>query len=200
MRKCSAAFYITLGFVSLWTTVASTGSCNCRRENLNFLKDKCSNTEGVSDLACYIKYIKHKLMSICEWKGNMSTSYTLYTKQRTCSCIAVHQKDKIWTSNYFVAVLDWNMTAHVIATSKDQLSCTYKNFSGIPSMMTMCGPHSKLTYKRSSGHLTVWVEWGTESKYIKNFLVKYREFNTTKWKEVFVRFWIVIPFEGFGNN
>ncbi|XP_016116864.1 leukemia inhibitory factor receptor-like, partial [Sinocyclocheilus grahami] len=41
----------------------------------------------------------------------------------------------------------------------------------------------KLTYKRSSGHLTVWVEWGTESKYIKNFLVKYREFNTTKWKE-----------------
>ncbi|XP_016336111.1 interleukin-6 receptor subunit beta-like [Sinocyclocheilus anshuiensis] len=169
------------GFVSLWTTVASTGSCDCGRENLNV--DKCSNTEGVSDLACYIKYIKTKLMSICEWKGNMSTSYTLYTKQRKCSCIAVHQKDKIWTSNYFVVVLDWNMTAHVIATSKDQPSCTYTNFSGIPSMMTMCGPHSKLTYKRSSGHLTVWVEWGTESKYIKNFLVKYREFNTTKWKE-----------------
>ncbi|XP_059402276.1 protein sidekick-1-like isoform X2 [Carassius carassius] len=50
-------------------------------------------------------------------------------------------------------------------------------------MMTMCGPHSKITYKRSSGNLTVLVEWGNESKHIKSFLVKYREFNTTRWKE-----------------
>uniref|UniRef100_A0A9J7Y2U0 Fibronectin type-III domain-containing protein n=1 Tax=Cyprinus carpio carpio TaxID=630221 RepID=A0A9J7Y2U0_CYPCA len=183
MRKCSAAFYIALGFVSLWTTVASTGTCDCSPENLNLLKDKCNNTEGVSDLGCYIKYITSGLNAICEWKGNVSTSYTLYTKQRKCSCVAVHQKDKIWTSNYFLVVLNWNMTAHVIGTSKDQPSCTYKNFSGIPSMMTMCGPHSKITYKRSSGYLTVWVEWGNDSNYIKNFLVKYREFNTTRWKE-----------------
>ncbi|XP_052398958.1 leukemia inhibitory factor receptor isoform X2 [Carassius gibelio] len=47
----------------------------------------------------------------------------------------------------------------------------------------MCGPHSKLTYRRSSGHLTVQVEWGDESRYIKNFFVEYKEFNTTIWKE-----------------
>ncbi|XP_026110489.1 interleukin-31 receptor subunit alpha-like isoform X1 [Carassius auratus] len=183
MCKCSAAFYITLGFVSLWTTVPSTGSCDCSSENLNLLKHKCNNTEGVSDLACYIKYIKNQRMSFCEWTGNMSTSYTLYTIQRKCSCIAVHQKDNIWTSIDFRVVLQWNVTAHVIATSKDQSSCTYKNFSGIPSMMTMCGPHSTITHKRSSGNLTVLVEWGNEKQDIKSFLVKYREFNTTRWKE-----------------
>ncbi|XP_026110491.1 interleukin-31 receptor subunit alpha-like isoform X2 [Carassius auratus] len=122
-------------------------------------------------------------MSFCEWTGNMSTSYTLYTIQRKCSCIAVHQKDNIWTSIDFRVVLQWNVTAHVIATSKDQSSCTYKNFSGIPSMMTMCGPHSTITHKRSSGNLTVLVEWGNEKQDIKSFLVKYREFNTTRWKE-----------------
>lgn len=48
----------------------------------------------------------------------------------------------------------------------------------------LCGPHSKLTYKRISGHLAVQVEWGDERTHIKNFFVEYKEFNTTSWKEV----------------
>lgn len=182
MRKCSAAFYITLGFVSLWTTEASTGTCECGRDILNLLKNKCNNTEGVYDLACYIKH-KKPLASVCKWKGDISTSYTLYTQQRKCSCVNVHQKNGIWTSDDFNVLSDWNLTAHVIASSGYPHWCTYKNFSAIPSKITMCGPHSKLTYKRSSGHLTVQVEWGDESTYIKNFFVEYKEFNTTSWKE-----------------
>ncbi|XP_042580952.1 protein sidekick-1 isoform X1 [Cyprinus carpio] len=182
MRKCSAAFYITLGFVSLWTTEASTGTCECGRDILNLLKNKCNNTEGVYDLACYIKH-KKPLASVCKWKGDISTSYTLYTQQRKCSCVKVHQKNGIWTSDDFNVLLDWNLTAHVIESSGYPHWCTYKNFSAIPSKITMCGPHSKLTYKRSSGHLTVQVDWGDESTYIKNFFVEYKEFNTTSWKE-----------------
>ncbi|KAK2911490.1 hypothetical protein Q8A67_003623 [Cirrhinus molitorella] len=186
MRKCAAAFYITLGFVSLWTTEASTGSCNCAREHLNSLKDKCNHTEGVYDFACYTKYKKSNSLSvdgICEWKGDISTSYTLYTQQRICKCVNVHQKKGIWTSDDFFVSTKWNVTAHIIASSGDLSWCTYRNFSGIPSMMTLCGPHLKLTYKRSSGHLSVQVEWRDESKHFEKFLVEYREFNTTMWNK-----------------
>ncbi|XP_052413089.1 uncharacterized protein LOC127958316 isoform X2 [Carassius gibelio] len=183
MRKCSAVFYITLGFVSLWTPEASTGSCNCGRDSLNLLKNKCNNTEGVYDLTCYVKY-KKSLVSVCEWKGDISISYMLYTQQRRCNCVNVHQKNGIWTSDDFPVFPKYNVTAHVIASSGYAQWCTYKNFREIPSKITMCGPHSKLTYRRSSGHLTVQVEWGDESRYIKNFFVEYKEFNTTIWKEV----------------
>jgi len=49
-----------------------------------------------------------------------------------------------------------------------------------------CGPPSKqnLIFKRSSGHLSVEVDWGDERNYIKTFSVKYRVFNTAMWKEV----------------
>ncbi|XP_043095278.1 interleukin-31 receptor subunit alpha [Puntigrus tetrazona] len=182
MCKCSAAFYITLGFVFLWTTEVSTGSCNCGHDNLNLLRKKCNNTEGVYDLTCYIKY-KNPFVSFCEWKGDVSTSYTLYTQQRRCSCVNVNQKNGIWTSDDFRVVSGWNVTAHVFASSGYLPWCTYKNFSGIPSDIMLCGPHSKLTYKRSSGHLNVQVEWGDGREHIKNFFVEYKKFNTSCWKE-----------------
>ncbi|KAF4113609.1 hypothetical protein G5714_006154 [Onychostoma macrolepis] len=182
MRKCSAAFYITLGFVSLWTIEASTGPCYCGPDHFNLLKNKCNNTEGVYDLACYTKY-KTDLEFFCEWKGDISTSYTLYIQQRKCSCVNVHQKNGIWSSDDFRVNSNQNVTAHVIASSGYLHWCTYKNFSGIPSKITLCGPHSKLTYKRISGHLTMQVEWGNERRHIKKFFVEYKEFNTTSWKE-----------------
>ncbi|XP_056314403.1 uncharacterized protein LOC130229558 [Danio aesculapii] len=124
-------------------------------------------------------------MSICEWKqgGNISTSYKFYTQIRSkCSCGSPHQKNATWTSNEFPFSIKYNITAHVIG-KRENLSCIYKNFSGIPSQMTLCGPHSNVTFKRSSGHLTLMVEWGDESNNIENFHVKYREFNSTNWKE-----------------
>lgn len=178
MRKCSAAFYFTLGFVSLCTTEASKGSCNC-----NNLKDKCNNTEGVYDFTCFIKLRKF----ICEWKngGDLSTTSTLYAQQRKCSCGPINKKNATeFTFNAF-KVINWNITAHIIATSEDQSRCTYKNFSGHSSQITRCGPPSKqnLIFQRSSGHLSVKVDWGDERNYIKQFSVKYREFNTAMWKE-----------------
>lgn len=32
--------------------------------------------------------------------------------------------------------------------------------------------------------MSVEVDWGDDSMYIKQFLIKYREFNSTGWKEV----------------
>ncbi|XP_067293998.1 interleukin-31 receptor subunit alpha [Pseudorasbora parva] len=186
MRKCSAAFYFTLGFISLCTTEATTGSCNCN--NLNVLKDKCNSTEGVYDLTCFIRYKKSSKGYICEWKnGDSSTSYTLYAQQRKCTCVPVHNTETAWTSSDF-SVIGLNMTAHVIATSEDQGRCTYKNFSGNSSELTQCGPPSEqdLTFKRSSGRLSVEVDWREEilkTKHIKTFTVKYRAFNTKMWKE-----------------
>ncbi|XP_051748670.1 interleukin-6 receptor subunit beta isoform X2 [Ctenopharyngodon idella] len=182
MRKCSAAFYFTLGFISLCTTEASTGSCDC--QNVNSLKDKCNNTEGVYDLTCFMKHTKSDPVYICEWKneGNISTLYAL---QRKCRCITVHKKNATaWISDTF-DVINGNLIAHVTATTEDQSRCSYKNFSGISSQMTRCGPPSKqnVTFKRSSGHLSVEVDWGDERTYIEKFSVKYREFSATMWKE-----------------
>ncbi|XP_073807588.1 uncharacterized protein isoform X4 [Danio rerio] len=181
MRKCSAAFYFTLGFISVCTTEASAESSCCKTLSE---KDQC-NTEGVHDLRCFIKYKKAQPMSICEWKqaDNISTSYKFYSQVRTkCSCGFPHQKNATWTSNEFSFSMKYNITAHVIG-KRENLSCIYKNFSGIPSQMTQCGPHSNVTFKRRSGHITLMVNWGDESNYIENFHVKYREFNSTNWKK-----------------
>ncbi|XP_056602242.1 interleukin-31 receptor subunit alpha isoform X2 [Triplophysa dalaica] len=67
--------------------------------------------------------------------------------------------------------------------SEDQRNCTYRRFSGVLSQMTLCGPPSKVTFKRSSGQMSVQVDWADDSKYIKQFLIKYREFNSTFWRE-----------------
>ncbi|XDV20008.1 hypothetical protein PO909_025392 [Leuciscus waleckii] len=194
MRKWSAAFYFTLGFLSLCTTEASTGSCNCT--NLNLLKDKCNNTEvdishllGVYDFTCFIKLTINKIdrKFICEWKngGDLSTPSTLYAQQRKCICEPINKKNATEMTFNAFKVINGNITAHVIATSEDQSRCTYKNFSGNPSHITRCGPPAKqnLIFKRSSGHLSVIVDWGDERNYIEQFSVKYREFNTATWKE-----------------
>ncbi|XP_051963413.1 interleukin-6 receptor subunit beta [Xyrauchen texanus] len=114
-------------------------------------------------------------------------SYTLYTHQRVLKCKAVDQtpriKNSIVTSEVFGMINRNNITAHVIATSKDHKSCTYKEFSGTPSQMALCGPPSKVAFKRRSGHLFVEADWGDESIYIKQFSVAFREFNTTWWNE-----------------
>ncbi|XP_077062407.1 interleukin-6 receptor subunit beta [Siphateles boraxobius] len=186
MRKCSAAFYFTLGFVSLCTTEASTGSCDYNK--LDLLKDKCNNTEGVYDFTCFIKLTinKNNRKFICEWKngGDLSTPSTLYAKQRKSSCEPINKKNATELTFNAFKVIDRNIIAHIIATSEDH-RCTYKNFSGIPSQIARCGPPSKqnLIFKRSSGHLSVEVDWGDERNYIKTFSVKYREFNTSMWKE-----------------
>ncbi|XP_052413090.1 uncharacterized protein LOC127958316 isoform X3 [Carassius gibelio] len=98
MRKCSAVFYITLGFVSLWTPEASTGSCNCGRDSLNLLKNKCNNTEGVYDLTCYVKY-KKSLVSVCEWKGDISISYMLYTQHNVWPSFKTNLQKKLRPSD-----------------------------------------------------------------------------------------------------
>ncbi|KAK7173778.1 hypothetical protein R3I93_003565 [Phoxinus phoxinus] len=185
MRKCSAAFYFTLGIVSLCTTDVSTGPCKC--SNLNLLKDQCNNTEGVYDFTCFIKLIKFNRKFICEWRngGDLSTPSRIYAQQRKCSCEPINKKNATeWIFNG-LHVINQNITAHVIATSEDQSRCTYKNFTGNSALITRCGPPSKqnLIFKRSSGHLSVKVDWGDEGSYIKQFSVKYREFNTGMWKE-----------------
>ncbi|XP_067264454.1 interleukin-12 receptor subunit beta-2 isoform X1 [Chanodichthys erythropterus] len=182
MRKCSATFYFTLGFIYLCTTEASTGSCDC--QNVNLLKDKCNNTEGVYDLTCFMKHTKSDGVYICEWKneGNISTLYAL---QRKCRCVTVHKKNATaWISDTFDAI-GGKLIAYVIANTEDQSRCSYKYFSGNSSQMTRCGPPSKqnVTFKRSSGHLSVEVDWGDERTYIEKFSVKYREFSATMWKE-----------------
>ncbi|XP_051547583.1 interleukin-6 receptor subunit beta isoform X2 [Myxocyprinus asiaticus] len=188
MRKCSAAFYSTFGFLFLFTSIPKevTGKCDCK--NLGLFKRNCNNTEGIRDFTCFIRYKKNYRKYFCDWKPGRDnlTSYTLYTHQRTCSCVTVNQKlrinNSIVTSDGFSVINGYNMTAHVIATSEDQKSCTYKEFSGTPSQMTRCGPPSP-TFKRSSGHLFVEAHWGDESSYVKQFSVRFREFSTTWWNE-----------------
>ncbi|XP_051533155.1 uncharacterized protein LOC127428674 isoform X2 [Myxocyprinus asiaticus] len=189
MRKCSAALYFTLGFVCLFTTTPRVVTGNCDLKDLGLLKTKCNNTEGVRDFTCFIKYRRTNREYICEWKHGRdnSMSYTLYTHQRSWKCMTVNQKSRIKnsivTSDGFYVISRYNMTAHVTATSKDHKSCTYKEFSGTPSQMALCGPPSKVAFKRRSGHLFVEADWGDESRYIKQFSVVFREFNTTWWNE-----------------
>ncbi|XP_051976584.1 interleukin-31 receptor subunit alpha-like [Xyrauchen texanus] len=188
MCKGSAAFYSTLGFVCLFSTIPKevTGKCDCK--NLGSFKKNCNNTEGIHDFTCFIRYIRSNREYFCNWKPGRdhSTSYTLCTHQRNCKCNAENQNLRInnstVTSVGIFVINGYNMSAHVIATSQDQKSCTHKEFSGTPSQMTRCGPPTA-TFKRSSGQLFVDVHWGDESSYIKQFSVKFREFNTTWWNE-----------------
>ncbi|KAI7812557.1 interleukin-31 receptor subunit alpha [Triplophysa rosa] len=182
MREHYAALYLTLGFVSLCTAVceASTGSCDCNR--IRSLVTNCNFTEGVDDFTCVIK--KKYPFYICKWKPerDVSTSYKIYIKQRHCRCAVIHQKNRISASDDLRVINTTAMTAYVIAR-EEQWNCTYKRFSGILSQMTLCGPPSKVTYERSSGQMSVQVDWVDDSEYIKQFLIKYREFNSTGWKE-----------------
>ncbi|XP_065140620.1 interleukin-12 receptor subunit beta-2 isoform X2 [Paramisgurnus dabryanus] len=171
------------GFVSLRTAISkASGSCDCGKSPCT-VNTKCNFTEGANDFTCFIK--NGKMFYICEWKpGDISTSYTLCIKQRKCRCANVNQKNTTSIADGFRVIPDYKMTAYVIATSEDQRSCTYKRLSGLPSQMKICSPPSAVVFERKLGNMYVQVKWGEDETHItQKFSVKYREFNSTEWKE-----------------
>ncbi|KAI5615666.1 interleukin-6 receptor subunit beta-like isoform X1 [Silurus asotus] len=74
------------------------------------------------------------------------------------------------------------MTVYAIALSTDQKRCAFAEFSSDPSQIIRCGPPASVTFKRGYGLLNVTAEW--EDRQVKHYHLKYRERNSTMWKEV----------------
>ncbi|KAI5089172.1 interleukin-6 receptor subunit beta-like isoform X1 [Silurus meridionalis] len=75
-----------------------------------------------------------------------------------------------------------SMTVYAIAQSTDQKRCAFAEFSSHPSLIIRCGPPASVTFKRGYGHLNVTAEW--EDSKVEYYHLKYRERNSTMWKEV----------------
>lgn len=58
-------------------------------------------------------------------------------------------------------------------------------YCNVCCITVQCGPPTNVTFKRSYGRLNVTAEWDDSN--VKQYLLKFREHNTTVWKEVKIK-------------
>ncbi|XP_017569618.1 leukemia inhibitory factor receptor isoform X1 [Pygocentrus nattereri] len=185
MRARAAVLSLSYGFLlgSLWsaqTLQKASAVCTCK--NLTICEQFCNATEEIHDFICFGWRIQQDMVDYkCVWNLKPYRTYNLYTKQRLCKQRELENQSLISKS---FTLLKINMTAYAIAASEDQKRCTIAKFTGIPLQMIHCDPpnENNVRFKRRQGYLSVTAEWRDKS--VKQYYVKYREQNSTLWKEV----------------
>ncbi|KAL7838264.1 hypothetical protein AOLI_G00266680 [Acnodon oligacanthus] len=185
MRAHAAVLSLFYGFLlgSIWsaqTLQQAPAVCTCR--NLTRCEHVCNASEEIHDFICFgWRSPPNTIDYKCVWNLTAYSTYNLYTKQRTCKQWELENQSLI--SKSFI-LLKTNMTAYAIAASEDGKRCTIAKFTGIPLQMIRCDPpnENNVRLKRRQGYLSVTAEWRDES--VKQYYVKYREQNSTLWKEV----------------
>ncbi|GAA6105759.1 oncostatin-M-specific receptor subunit beta [Tachysurus ichikawai] len=162
-------------------STASAVFCNCK--NITLCEERCNVFEGVQNLSCFGQRITDAIIHYyCVWNPGQYDKYFLYIKQRIC--ILKLTTNSILSSKAPLISLanNKNLTAFAIAMSDNQKRCAFAKFSGHPLLIIQCGPPINVSFKRSYGYLNVTAEWDDSN--VKQYHLKYREHNTTEWKEV----------------
>ncbi|XP_026999467.1 oncostatin-M-specific receptor subunit beta [Tachysurus fulvidraco] len=173
-------FGLLTGFIlSIWT-ISNTSAVFCNCKNMTLCEERCNVFEGVQNLSCFGQRITDAMIDYyCVWNPGKYDKYFLFIKQRLC----ILKTNKILSSKAQISLANnKNLTAFAIATSDDQNRCAFAKFSGHPLLIIQCGPPNNVTFKRSYGYLNVTAKWNDSN--VKHYHLKYREHNTTEWKEV----------------
>ncbi|XP_036436138.1 interleukin-31 receptor subunit alpha isoform X2 [Colossoma macropomum] len=184
MRARAAVLSLSYAFLLRWIWSAQTlqkASAVCTCKNLTICEQSCNATEEIHDFICFGQRIAPDIVDYkCIWNLKPYSTYKLYTQQ---SCKQREMENQSMISKSF-ALTKLNMTAYAIAVSEDRKRCTIAKFTGFPSQMIRCDPpnENNVRFKRNQGYLSVTAEWGDKS--VKQYYVKYREQNSTLWKQV----------------
>ncbi|KAF4072925.1 hypothetical protein AMELA_G00253070 [Ameiurus melas] len=167
-------FGLLMGFIWSTRTISSASAVFCTCKNITLCEKWCDVPEGAHGLSCFGQRSTKEIIKYrCVWSPGQYDKYFLYIKQRRC------QEMK---TQLFPLKTDDTMTAFALALSGDQKRCALANFSSHPLEIIQCAPPINVTFSRSSGHLDVTSVW--EDSNVKQYRLKYREHNTTVWKEV----------------
>ncbi|XP_076871638.1 interleukin-31 receptor subunit alpha isoform X2 [Brachyhypopomus gauderio] len=168
----SLSFVILIGWIWSALTVPKVSAVMCTCGNISLCEKQC-NTEANS-LECSGR-AGPTVVYTCLWNVEGYNEYVLLvSNERSCK----PQKPSFHLSN------KRNVTIYAIAESIDHKRCTFAKFSSSPDLMIYCGPPKNVNFKRSSGQMSVTTEWNDTDRNVKQYSLKYRERNTTKWKQV----------------
>ncbi|XP_058238864.1 oncostatin-M-specific receptor subunit beta isoform X2 [Hemibagrus wyckioides] len=176
-------FGLLMGVIWSTWTISNTSSADICKCNITLCEQRCNVSEDVHGLSCFGKRITDVIKHYnCVWNPGKYDTYSLYIKQRRCQPIYSTNETLSSKLKPFSLVWDTNLTAVASAVSSDNKRCTFAKFSGQSSKIIQCGPPSPVSFKRSYGHLNVTAEWDDWN--VKQYHLKYREHNSTVWKEV----------------
>ncbi|KAB5522351.1 hypothetical protein PHYPO_G00158550 [Pangasianodon hypophthalmus] len=176
-------FGVLMGLIWSPWIISNTSAAFCTCKNITSCEKLCNVSEGVHSLSCFgQRYTEAIINYYCIWSPGQYGKYILYIKQRRCQLMYTTNYTKTMMLNPFSLKMEATMTAFAIALSDDQKRCAFAKFSNLPSEIIQCGPPVSVSFKRSYGHLNVTAEW--EDSNVKQYHLKYREHNTTVWKEV----------------
>ncbi|XP_060769423.1 uncharacterized protein LOC132876147 isoform X2 [Neoarius graeffei] len=171
---------LLMGFVWSTWTISST-SADVTYRNKSLYEQRCNVSEGVHGLSCFGRRATNTIIKYnCTWSPGQYDKYSLFIKQRIN--FSTHSRSKFVISKPLTIISTRNIDASAFALSDDEKRCVFAKFSGHPMQIIQCGPPNNVTFKRSYGHLNVTAEW--EDSNVKQYHLKYRELNTTVWKEV----------------
>ncbi|KAL0965363.1 hypothetical protein UPYG_G00280290 [Umbra pygmaea] len=178
----SMAYFI---FALLSSLTVSEEDCLCKR-NSSCLGHDVTSQENLMELDCFVK-IKGPILK-CVWKPgkpavNKTQSFTLIIQQRT---LCKSYENISGTQHEIPVIRRYNITA-CLFDENDPKSCTKTVFRGSPSKLVRCGPPVNVHFTRHSRQLNIRAYWGDEENYFKNYIVRYKELNTSSRNKTLVQ-------------
>ncbi|XP_046694978.1 oncostatin-M-specific receptor subunit beta [Silurus meridionalis] len=165
---------LLMGFILTTRTISAAGAATVDCSNIKSYKERCNVTKESQGLSCFGHRTAETITTYhCLWSPGQYDKIDLFLVQRICKPV---------TNKTFGPGPNQSMTVYAIAQSTDQKRCAFAEFSSHPSLIIRCGPPASVTFKRGYGHLNVTAEW--EDSKVEYYHLKYRERNSTMWKEV----------------
>ncbi|XP_072549102.1 interleukin-6 receptor subunit beta isoform X2 [Salminus brasiliensis] len=189
MRARAAVLRLSYGVLLgwIWTLPEASAVFDCRCKNLDICQQQCNSTKEFSAFYCFGRRTTQILDYRCTWSlRKQYSSYNLHIFTQHSGrkpCNQRQLENQSMKTKPFV-IESANMTAYAFAVSEDQKNCIFAKFTGSLLKMIHCGPPDKsnVIFTRRHGNLSVTAEWHDNS--VKHFYLKYREQNSTLWKEV----------------
>ncbi|KAK3508682.1 hypothetical protein QTP70_003314 [Hemibagrus guttatus] len=145
------------------------------------------NTETLCEMTethqCAVSFKPVGLLMGFIW-STWTISYTSSAAICTCNIASCEQRCNVSEGVYGLSCFGKRITNAIINYNCVWNPGKYDNYYLYIKQGTsvQCGPPSTVSFKRSYGHLNVTAEWDDSN--VKQYHLKYREHNSTVWKEV----------------